>query len=316
VTQYVIRRLLLAVPTLLGVSLLVFLIVRALPGDVVEAIIGQYTPISETDRERVRRELGLDEPVYTAYLNFVGGAVQGDFGTSLQSGQPVSDEIQDRLPVTLELGLMALLFGLIIGLPIGVFAAIRQDSWADYFARSTAIGFLAIPNFWLATMVIVYPSVWWKWAPPIKFEYIWDDPKENLYMISLPALILGVGLAGSIMRHTRAQMLEVRRQDYIRTAWAKGMKERSVVLRHALKNAFIPVVTLIGLQIPVVLGGTVVLETIFNVPGMGRYLVQSILIRNYPVVQAVNLLIACSVVFSNLLVDVAYGYLDPRIRFR
>ena len=313
---YVLRRLLLAIPTLLGVTFLVFLIVRALPGDVIEIIVGQYTPagLGEEAREQVRKDLGVDDPFLVEYFQFLGGALTGDLGTSLQSRQPVTSEIQDRLPVTLELGIMAMFFSLIIALPIGVLAAVRQDSWADYLARSTAIGFLAIPSFWLGTIVIVYPNVWWNWAPPIEFKYFWEDPVDNVYMLSIPAAILGVGLAGSVMRLTRAQMLEVLRQDYIRTAWAKGLQERSVVMRHAFKNAFIPIITLIGLQVPIVIGGTVVLETIFNIPGMGRYLVEAILVRNYTVVQGVNLLIALTVILSNLAVDVAYVYLDPRLR--
>ncbi|HXG42459.1 MAG TPA: ABC transporter permease [Dehalococcoidia bacterium] len=313
--SYIVRRVGLLVPTLALVTVLVALLVRLLPGDAVEIIIGQYTPLTHGDREAVRRQLGLDKPWYEQYGEFVAGVFTGDWGTSLQSQQPIGRELARRLPVTFELGLLALLISIVVAVPVGVIAAIRQDRWLDYLMRGTAIVFIAVPAFWLGTLVVVLPNVWWGWAPPIHYESFFDDPLSNLYFMIIPAAILGLGLSGSVMRLTRTQMLEVLRQDYIRTAWAKGLRERVVILRHALRNALIPVTTLIGLQVPLLVGGTVVLETIFSVPGIGSYLVTAVNSRDYPVVQAVNLVVALAVVLSNLLVDVLYAYLDPRIRY-
>ncbi|MCS7276801.1 MAG: ABC transporter permease [Dehalococcoidia bacterium] len=312
---YIMRRVGLLVPTLALVTVLVALLVRLLPGDAVEIIIGQYTPLTHGDREAVRRQLGLDKPWYEQYGEFVGGVFTGDWGTSLQSQQPIGRELARRLPVTFELGLLALLISIVVAVPVGVIAAIRQDRWLDYLMRGSAIVFIAVPAFWLGTLVVVLPNVWWGWAPPIHYESFFDDPLSNLYFMIIPASILGLGLSGSVMRLTRTQMLEVLRQDYIRTAWAKGLRERAIILRHALRNALIPVTTLIGLQVPLLVGGTVVLETIFSVPGIGSYLVTAVNSRDYPVVQAVNLVVALAVVLSNLLVDVLYAYLDPRIRY-
>jgi peptide/nickel transport system permease protein len=313
-STYIIRRVLLMIPTLFFVTVLVFLIVRLLPGDAVENIIGQYVSLTQGDRDRVKHELGLDRPWYSQYKDFVVGSLHGDFGRSLQSHQPISRDLKQRLPVSFELGALALFLGVAIAIPIGVLAAIRQDSIIDQVARSSAITLLALPAFWLGTLVIVYPNVWWQWAPP-RYTPFREDPIQNLYFFLIPAAILAVGLAGAIMRLTRAQMLEVLRQDYIRTAWAKGLRERSIVIRHALKNAMIPVLTLVALQIPIVVGGAVVIETIFSVPGMGFYLVSAANAKDYPVIQAVTLLVAVIVVLSNLAVDLMYAYLDPRIRY-
>jgi len=314
-STYIIRRILLMIPTLFFVTVMVFFVVRLLPGDVVESIIGQYTPLTEGDREAVRHDLGIDRPWFVQYFDFVGGVFKGDLGTSLQSQRPVTEALRNRLPVSAELGLLSILIGLVWAIPIGVLAAIRQDSALDHVARSLAISFIALPSFWLGTLVIVLPSVWWNWAPPIHYRSFLSDPLENLYLLIFPAAILGLTISGGVMRLTRAQMLEILRQDYIRTAWSKGLRERTIVVRHALKNALIPVITLVALQIPVVVGGTVVLETIFSVPGMGRYLVEAANASDYTVIQAVNLIVALIVVFANLAVDVVYGYLDPRIRY-
>jgi peptide/nickel transport system permease protein len=291
------------------------MVIRLLPGDVVENVIGQFASLSEGDREAVEEDLGLNDPWYEQYWDFITGAIQGDFGDSLQSRTPINEALQDRVPVSVELGLIALFIAVAVGVPLGVIAAIRQDSILDYVTRSTAITFVALPSFWLGTLVIVLPSVWWDWAPPIQYKEFWDDPRENLAMIGIPAAILGLGLSGGIMRLTRAQVLEVMRQDYIRTASSKGLRERTVIIRHALKNALIPVTTLIALQIPIIIGGTVVLETIFSVPGMGAYLVTAATGSDYTVIQAVNLLVAVVVLTSNLVTDIIYAYLDPRIRY-
>jgi peptide/nickel transport system permease protein len=223
--------------------------------------------------------------------------------------------LSGRIPVTLELGLLALLISAGIAIPIGVLSASRQDTWADYVSRSAAIGLLAIPGFWLGTLVITLPSVWWSWTPPLRYTRLFDDPAKNLLNVIVPALILGLGLSGGLMRLIRTQMLEVLRQDFMRTAAAKGLAEHSIVVRHALKNAFIPALTAIGLQLSLLISGTVVLESIFVLPGMGRYLLESVQARDYPAIQALNLLFATVIVLANLLVDLMYGWLDPRVRY-
>ncbi len=323
--QYILKRLLLAVPTLIGVSMLVFFMLRVLPGDIVQQVAGENEVTPEV-RARIERDLGLDKPAYQEYFSWLGGVVTLDFGRSLRQRTPIADDMQTFLPTTVEMSLLALIISLLIALPVGVLAAVRQDSVWDYVARSTSIGFLAVPTFWLGTMIIVYASLWFSWATPLAEEYrqIWEDPYANLKFLLFPfghfvpvgpSVLLGVSLSGTVMRLTRAQMLEVLRQDYVRTAWAKGLHEREVVIRHAMKNAFIPVITVIGLQVPILVGGSVIVESIYNVPGMGRWLFQSIGFRDYTVVQTVTLLTALFVVVSNLIVDVTYAYLDPRIRY-
>lgn len=303
------------VPTLIGVTIIVFCLVRFLPGDVVQQISGESAQLTEEERADVRKELGLDKPVFQQYFIWLSEVARGDLGQSLQTKVSVGSELKNRLPVTIELGLLALMISLCVSLPIGVFAAIRQDTILDYIARSGAIAFLSIPSFWMGTLVMVLPSKWWGWAPPLQYYDLWDKPVDNLYMLIIPAVILGMLLSGTVMRMTRAQMLEVLRQDYVRTAWSKGLRERTVVARHAIKNAFIPVITIVGLQIPVLVGGTVILESIFSIPGVGRYLMFSIASLDYPVVQAINLIVASVIVLTNLAVDITYGYLDPRIRY-
>lgn len=311
---YLVQRLLLVVPTLLGVSILVFALVRILPGDAVAMLLQDYA--QGADGDALRAQLGLDRPAPVQYVEWLGAVVRGDLGTSLRSKTPIGAELASRIPVTLELGVLGLLFGLAVALPVGVLSAVRQDSRVDYLARSTAIGLLAIPGFWLGTLVITLPSVWWQWTPPLRYTRLFDDPAKNLAQIIVPAIILGLALSGTLMRLTRAQMLEVLRQDFVLTAHGKGLTERAVLVRHALKNAFIPVLTLLGLQISILVGGTVVLESVFALPGMGRYLLEAIQYRDYPVIQAVNLIFATVIVLANLAVDLLYGWLDPRLRFR
>jgi peptide/nickel transport system permease protein len=306
--------LLLMVPTLVGVSIIIFALVRLLPGDAVAMLLQDYNYAKS--EEEMRARLGLDRPVYVQYADWVGGVARGNLGTSLRTSAPVGEEIASRLPVTIQLGLMAMTFGLLIAIPIGVLSAIRQDRWSDYVARSVAIGLLAIPSFWIGTLVITLPSVWWGWTPPLRYTRLLDDPIRNLNHVFLPALILGLALSGTLMRLTRAQMLEVLRQDFVRTATAKGLAERAMVFRHALKNAFIPVLTLLGLQVSILVSGTVVIESVFVLPGMGRYLLEAVQYRDYPVIQGLNLVFATVIVMSNLLVDLAYGWLDPRVRYR
>jgi peptide/nickel transport system permease protein len=313
-STYVARRLALLVPTLLGVSILVFVLVRLLPGDATTLLL-QDAKSTAADEAALRHQLGLDQPIYVQYGQWLGTLARADLGHSFKSRNPVADELGGRIPVTLELGVLAMVIAAAIAIPIGVLSAARQDTWADYLARSTAIGLLAIPGFWLGTLVITLPSVWWQWTPPLRYTRLFDDPTKNLAQVIIPAVILGLGLSGGLMRLIRTQMLEVLRQDYVRTAAAKGLAEHSIVLRHALKNAFIPALTVLGLQVSLLISGTVVLESIFVLPGMGRYLLESVQARDYPAIQGLNLLFATVIVLANLLVDLLYGWLDPRVRY-
>ncbi len=314
---YIIRRLLLIIPTLFILTILVFLSVRFIPGDIIDIMVGDLQWMGgHIDREALERKLGLDVPVWVQYGRWVGGIVlRGTLGESLLGGFTVEEKILDRLPVTIELGVLALVIGFLIALPVGIYSAIRQNTAADYLGRSFAIIGLATPNFWLALMVMIYPVIWWGWSPPMQLIPFSEDPLGNLGMFLIPSLILGTASAAATMRMTRTMMLEVLRQDYIRTAWSKGLKERIVVIRHALKNALIPVVTLIGLQLPILVGGSVIMENIFNLPGTGRLMLDALEIRDYPVVSGINLLFATAVVGINLMIDLIYAYLDPRVRY-
>ncbi len=314
---YIIRRLLLIVPSLLILTVLVFLSVRFIPGDAIDLMSMEYA-VGEGDREALERELGLDVPLYVQYGRWMEGIIlHGTLGKSLFGGaSSVEEKILDRLPVTIELGVLAIAIGLVIALPVGIYSAIRQDTAADYLGRSVAIIGLATPNFWLALMVMLYPAIWWGWSPPMQWVPLTEDPLGNLGVFIIPSLILGTYLSAAAMRMTRTMMLEVLRQDYIRTAWSKGLKERVVIVRHAVKNALIPVVTLIGLQMPILVGGSVIMENIFNLPGLGRLMVGALEDRDYPVVSGVNLFFATMVMGINLLIDLMYPVLDPRVRYK
>ena len=314
---YIIRRLLLMVPGLLILTVLVFLSVRFIPGDAIDLMTMEYGG-GEVDREALERELGLDVPFYVQYGRWMEGIfLHGTLGKSLFGGAfSVEEKILDRLPVTIELGVLAIAIGLVIALPVGIYSAIRQDTAADYMGRSVAIIGLATPNFWLALMVMLYPAIWWGWSPPMQWVPVTEDPLGNLAVLIIPSLILGTYLSAATMRMTRTMMLEVLRQDYIRTAWSKGLKERVVIIRHAVKNALIPVVTLIGLQMPILVGGSVIMENIFNLPGLGRLMVTALEDRDYPVVSGVNLFFATMVMGINLLIDLMYPVLDPRVRYK
>ena len=290
------------------------MIVRLVPGNIVELILAERPYATEGDKAKIENDLGLDKPIPVQFVTYLGNVLQGDLGQSYWTSRPVTDELKQRMPVTLELGLYSILIGLIVAMPVGLLSAVRQDTGADYIARSFAILAISVPYFFTATLLIVFPPMW-GWAPPLIFKGWTDGPLQHLYYFFFPALLLGVALAGGVMRITRTMMLEVLRQDYIRTAWSKGLRERSVITRHALKNAFIPVITVIGLQVGTALGGTIILESIFNMPGVGRYIVGAIFQRDYPSVQGVVLVLAITVVLVNLLVDVTYAYLDPRIRY-
>jgi peptide/nickel transport system permease protein len=311
--QYLIRRLGLMAVTLIGVTFLVFAILRMVPGGVENAILGeQATPEQFVI---LRHQLGLDQPIPIQYVKWLRGVVHGDLGQSLVTHRVIANDIRDRLPVTLQLGAMAMVVSLLIAIPVGLIAAIRQDTLGDYTARSFAIAFLSIPGFWIGTLVITFGARLFGYAPPLTYVAPWVAPFANMQIMIPPAIILGAQLSGTVMRLTRTQMLDVLRQDYIRTAWAKGLRERTLVWRHAMRNAAIPVLTLIGIEVPILFGGTVILEQIFGVPGVGRFLITGVNQRDFPAIQAVVLMVATVVVVSNLFVDVMYSVLDPRIKF-
>ncbi|MGO4327514.1 ABC transporter permease [Cupriavidus sp. 2TAF22] len=315
---YIARRVMALIPTLLFASLIVFVIVRMVPGDVVDLMLSQNDISADTkSREDLVRLLGLDQPMWRQYLHWAGNIVlHGDLGHSLWQGEPVLKMVLARMPATFSLGVMALIVALSVALPIGVLSAIRQDTAADYVARSFSILMLAVPSFWLGTMVMVFPSVWWGWSPEVRYVPFLENPLQHVVNMLVPAVILGMALSAITMRMTRTMMLEVLRQDYIRTAWAKGLDERLVILRHALRNALIPVVTLIGLQAPLLIGGAVVIEQIFVLPGMGLLLLDAVNQRDYPVITGVFLVVGVAVMLINLLVDLSYGLFDPKVRHR
>jgi peptide/nickel transport system permease protein len=313
--QYVLRRLALAIPTLILVSVIVFSIMRFMPGDVVLRMVEghAYAPTVEA----LRKELGLDRPAYVQYAEWIGGIVlRGDLGNSYWTRQPILDEFVRRFPVTLELAALTILVSVVIGILIGIVSAVRQDTVSDYVGRVFAILALSVPYFGLAVLVVVLPAIYFKWTPVWTYVPFSADPLENLKIMLVPALVFGVTRAGPIMRIMRSSLLEVMRQDYIRTAWSKGLPERAIVLRHALKNAMIPVVTLVGLQTPLYIGGSVIIEAIFRLPGVGLFFFEALTRLDYPVVQSVNLIVAAMVVGLNLAIDLTYAFLDPRIRYR
>jgi peptide/nickel transport system permease protein len=385
-TQYIIRRILLMIPTLLGVSLLIMFFIRLLPGDAVDILISQTEvqglsasfkqladerledrgnedpgvaprevraevekelideelermdrdPATANDAQRneaknalalrtygdgIRAKIGIDKNYIHQWWDWLIHAVRGDMGQSLLGGKSINEELQRRIPVSFELGLLGMIVGVLIALPTGIMSAVRQDTWVDYLWRGIAIAMIALPSFFLATIIIALAGrdeYWFgiggpNYSFPIFYKQFWDNPKENLELIWVPAFILGVGLSGTLLRLTRAQMLEVLRQDYIRTARAKGLNGWSVTMRHAVRNALIPIVTIVGLQVPVLIGGSLVLEQIFGIPGVAQYLLSSISNREFPAVIAINMIVAFIIVVSNLAVDVTYAYLDPRV---
>ncbi len=322
---YIIRRLLILIPTVILISIIIFFLIRIFPGDIIDVI--QAEPgAEELERAMIMRKLGLDAPPITQYLRWVGvvpqmdgsvsGILQGDLGISWWRKIPVVELLASAWPVTVQLGIMGLIVAQLIALPVGIYSAIRQDKWGDYIGRSLAILFISLPGFWLGTMVIVFPSVWWGYMPPIMLIRFTDNPIGNLQMFIVPATVLGMHLCGLTMRMTRTMMLEVLRQDYVRTAWAKGLRERVVIVRHALKNALIPVISIVGLQMPIMIGGSVIIERIFVLPGMGRLIISAVLNRDYPLVSGVLLIFSVIIVLINLMVDLTYGFLDPRIHYK
>lgn len=311
---FIVRRLLAVIPTLIFTSIIVFASIRLIPGDVIDLMLSQNDIATGNDRARIEEALGFDKPIHVQYFVWVGNVLQGDLGRSLWQNTPVTQQLAETLPITFELGILSLLVALTVAIPIGIYSAMRQDTMGDYITRSFSLLMLAVPSFWLGTLVMVFPSVWWRWAPPLEYTPFLEDPVANLSHMIVPAILLGLSLSAVTMRMTRTMMLEVLRQDYIRTARAKGLGERLVVMRHALRNGLIPVVTLIGLQAPLLIGGAVILEQIFVVPGMGLLLLEAVYQRDYPVVTGVFLVVGLAILLINLLVDLTYGFLDPKVR--
>ena len=315
--QYVVRRLLAIIPLMIGVSLVIFFVMRILPGDVAAVIASRGSPDTaptQEEIEAVRFDLNLDRNIFLQYGDWVWDALRFDFGESYITKKPVRDDIIRKLPVTIELGLLSILIAWIIALPVGIISAVKQDSVWDYAGRIFSIAGLAVPTFFAGVLTILILSRYFSWLPPLGYREFFEDPRGNLLQLIFPALALGWTLSATAARMTRSSMLEVLREDYIRTARSKGLKETVVILRHALRNALIPVITLAGFMISLVIGGTVIIESIFNLPGVGRYLFEAIGLRNFPVIQGVVLLIAFAFAIMNLIIDLMYGFIDPRIR--
>lgn len=315
--QYILKRLLLMIPTLFGVAIFIFLLLRVLPGDIVElkyAGTGSYAPKEALARERA--QLGLDQPIWKQFITWIVGIPRLDFGTSMWTGQPITHEIAIRLELSIELALMATFIAVLISIPLGTIAAVRQDTWVDYVVRVFSIAGLAMPSFWLGIIIILAFVIYFHWLPPLTFTSFWVDPKANLLQLIWPALAVGYRYSAVATRMTRSTVLDVLREDYICTARAKGLWERAVVIRHALKNAMLPVITVIGLEFAFLVGGLVVTEQVFNLNGIGKLFVEAISQRDYTMVQNLVLLTSFVFVFVNFLVDMINAFLDPRIRYQ
>ena len=316
--NYILRRLIILIPIMVGVSFLTFAMFRMIPGDA--AVLRCQLGCTPEILEDLRHEMGLDRPWYVQYGDWVWDIVRhGDLGSSLtESRLPVTTELDRRLPITMELMVMTVFMALLLGIPPGVISAIRPGTPLDWLARMGSVLWLSVPSFWLGILVIAFGVSWFGWTPPQfgrGYVPFLDDPWVNIQQFFFPSLVLALAIAAAIMRLTRSSLLEVLRNDYIRTAWAKGLRERTVVMRHALKNALIPVLTIVGLQVGALIGGSVIIEVVFNLNGVGKYVLEAILRRDFFVVQSLVLLFAAAYVVANLIVDVAYGWLDPRIRY-
>ncbi|HLF78223.1 MAG TPA: ABC transporter permease [Dehalococcoidia bacterium] len=311
--RYIARRLLLAIPVLFVISILIFGGVRMIPGNVCLIVLGSAEAVERCPQ--VEHDLGLDQPVAKQYVHWLGRVLQGDLGRSMVNRRPVASEIQTRMYATLELAILAGAFAVALALPIGVYSALKQDKLADVSLRVITVGWLAMPSFWVGSMLITLPAKWWGYSPPVPYVQIWDDPLKNLEQMYLPAIALGLALSATLARITRSSMLEVLRQDYIRTARAKGLAERVVLYKHALKNAMLPVITIFGLQLGFLLGGTVVLESLFALPGLGTLLLSAVLTKDFTQVQGLVLFFATIIILINLIVDLSYAWFDPRVRY-
>lgn len=312
---YVLRRLALMIPTLLGVSLVVFFFIRLIPGDIVLVLSGARGEISPEQRAALRHDLGLDRSLPVQYMDWLSHTMRGDLGESMMNNRPIGPDIISRLPVTLELAMLAAIIGILIGVTTGIIAALKRGTLTELMAQGLGLVGLSVPDFWLGTIFLLAASRYFGWYPGARYVGLWTDPGANLSIFVLPALAVGIGLSGSLMRITRSALLDVLTTGYVMTARAKGLDPSSVLWRHALKNAMIPIVTVLGLQLGYLLGGVVIVETVFNLPGVGRFTVDAISSRDYPVVQATVLLVTVIVLFINLFVDILYAFLDPRIRY-
>jgi len=318
VQQYVLRRVLLAIPTVFGITVLIFLAMRVLPGDPIAVISSESSGnfvMTPDQLEAARHSLGLDKPLYVQYLSWMGDVARGNLGSSFWTQEHIADMILRRGPITAEIAVIALVFSWIVGLPLGIVSATHRNSWLDFFTRGTVTVFLAIPSFWIGLVVVLIGILLFTWRPPLTISYLWTDPVNNLEMVVGPGLALGLGLAASTARLTRSTFLETMNEDYVRTARAKGVRERVVLWHHVLRNAILPVVTASGLAFSGLLGGAVATETAFGVPGLGSLLVQGLNSRDWMLVQNLVLLYGLIVVAINLFVDLSYGWIDPRIRF-
>ena len=312
----IVRRLLIAIPTLIGATILVFVVMRVIPGDIAYALLAGEEGAAQVDPDALadlRRQLGTDRPLHVQYVDWIAGLLQGSLGDSMWNRLPVGGEIARRLPVTLEIALLSVAVGFGAGLPLGIVSALRRDTWADLISRIASILFLAIPSFWLGLLILLLTTRLFTWIPPLGYHPLWSSPGTNLVQVLFPSLVIGSHLMAIVARMTRSTMLEVINEDYIRVARAKGFSERQIVLRHALKNSLLPVLTIASLSFGTLLGGAVVMERVFSVPGIGSYLIESITVRDYTAVQALVFIFAAAFIVINLIVDLAHGWLDPRI---
>ena len=312
--KYFVKRVLLLIPTILLVCVIVFILMRMIPMDAVATLQQKLSANGNyVDEEYVRQLLGLDKPAVQQFFIWIGDVLRGDLGDSYFDHTTVNSILANKLPVTLELGILSLVITNLISIPLGLFCAARQDSISDYTIRVISTILIALPVFWIATLVLIYPNLWWGWAPTVTYVPIWKDPIQNLSMFLLPALLSAIGQAGIQMRTIRTMTLEVMRQDYIRTAWAKGVPERRVLFKYAFRNSMIPIITMIGGSVAMMIGGNVVMENIFNIPGLGQAMVAALNSRDYPIVQGCVLVLSLFVMCINLIVDLAYKWIDPRV---
>ncbi|HEX3178146.1 MAG TPA: ABC transporter permease [Methylomirabilota bacterium] len=315
--RYIVKRLLLMIPTLVGVAVIIFLLMRVVPGDVVELrFAGESSFASKETLDLERKRLGLDKPLFKQFVEWMGGIARLDFGTSMWTGAPITEEIRLRFALSLQLAIMATVIAVLLAIPLGVLAALRQDTWVDYAVRIFSIAGLATPSFWLGIVFILGLLIIFKWLPPMVYTPFWVNPWQNMLQLIWPALAVGYRYSAVATRMTRSAMLEVLREDYIRTARAKGLWQRLILSRHALKNAMLPVLTVVALEFAFLMGGLVVTEQVFNLNGLGNLFVESVAHRDYTLTQALVLLVAFVFIFVNFLVDLAYAWIDPRIRFR
>jgi len=312
---YLLRRLLMMIPTLLGVSIIVFLFIRLIPGDIVQILSGTQGEMTPERHAVLRHNLGLDRPLMVQYADWLSGVVRGDLGNSLKTHRPIRADLLSRLPVTVELTIGSAIIGLAIGIPAGIIAALKRGTRTEFVAQGAGLIGLSVPDFWLGTLFLLVASRYFGWYPGARYVSIFDNPAENLAIFILPCLAVGIGLSASLMRITRSSLLDVMGSGYIVTARAKGLRPGALLFGHALKNALVPIVTIIGLQLGYLLGGVVIVETVFNLPGVGRFVIDAISARDYPIVQASVLMITFIVLMVSLLVDLLYAYIDPRIKY-